>query len=186
MEQRGSGFTLVELLVCLAIAWITVGLAVPSISHLYRHSESTSALNWLVGNVVFARHSAVVSGVMVTLCPSADGKSCGGKWHQGTIVFTDLDGDRKIDPDDKLLKRFVSPVEEATIAWRSFGNRQYLQMTSRGYTNWQNGNFVYCPSDGDLRYARQLVINLQGRARSSQDTDGDGYVEDRRGKHLRC
>ena len=59
-------------------------------------------------------------------------------------------------------------------------------MTGNGYTHFQNGNFVYCPADGDLRYARQLVINVQGRARTSQDVDHDGFVEDRLGRHLTC
>ena len=59
-------------------------------------------------------------------------------------------------------------------------------MTGEGFTNYQNGNFTYCPPDGDLRFARQLVINVQGRVRMGHDTDGDGIVEDRRGKDVRC
>lgn len=184
--RRTRAFTLVELLICLAIAAILLGLVGPSLSQLLRRNEATSAINWLVGNVVFARHAAVTNGTMVTLCPSRDGKQCGGKWHEGTIAFTDIDADRKLDADDRLLRRFEFPLEDGTIKWRAFQNRQYLQMTSRGYTNYQNGNFVYCPGDGDIRYARQLVINIQGRARTSKDVNGDGYVEDRYGKHLRC
>lgn len=187
LEKGGhAGFTLIELIACVAIAGLLFGYAIPGISHLVRSHEATTAINWMVGNVVFARHSAIVSNTLVTLCPSRDGTRCGGKWHEGTLVFTDMNGDREVDGDDKVLRRLDFPVDGATIKWRSFGNRQYLQMRRSGFTNYQNGNFVYCPADGDLRYARQLVINVQGRGRTSKDTDGDGLVEDRRGRHLRC
>ena len=73
-----------------------------------------------------------------------------------------------------------------TIRWRAFRNRQYLQMTSAGYTNYQNGNFTYCPPNGDVYQARQLIINMQGRVRKPADIDNDGIIEDARGRDIRC
>lgn len=186
--HKGShtGFTLIEAVVSLAIISIMMGYAVPSVSHLMRRAEATTAINWLVVSVNFTRHAAVTWRTTVTLCPSTSGIACGGAWHDGTIVFTDHNQDRKINGKDTLLRRFEFPLEAGTIRWRAFQNRQFLQMISRGYTNFQNGNFVYCPADGDLRYARQLVINVQGRPRTSKDQNNDGYVEDRSGEHLKC
>ncbi len=74
----------------------------------------------------------------------------------------------------------------STLKWRAFRNRQYLQMTPSGFTNYQNGNFVYCSQDQDLRFARQIVLNMQGRVKKSYDRNNDGLVEDRYGRHLRC
>lgn len=184
--SRSAGFTFIELLATLAICGLVVAMATPTITHLIKRNQSTVALNWLVTNVVFARQSAVLTGSIVTLCPSRDGMQCGGDWHDGTIVFTDAAGDRRPTTEDQILRRFETHLEGATITWRSFGNRPYLQFRGNGFTNWQNGNFVICQQNRDLRYARQLVINLQGRSRSSKDIDNDGLIEDHRGRHLRC
>ena len=183
---RLRGFTLVELLVCLAVMAIVSGYIVPSVGSVVSRSRAATAINWLVSSVIFTRYTAVTMNQTVTLCPSATGHSCGGHWHDGAIAFTDANKDRRIDGADRLLRRFIFPVKGATLAWHAFRNQQYLQMTGEGFTNYQNGNFVYCPPDKDPRFARQLVINMQGRARLSTDTDGDGIVDDRRGHDLTC
>lgn len=180
------GFSLVEAVICLALVSIVLGYAVPSFRTMVKRSEATAAINWVVTAVAFTRHAAIVRGVTVTLCPSSDGRTCGGRWHEGVIVFTDENRNHTIDREDELLHRSGFPVDGATLTWRSFRNRQYLQMRGDGFTHYQNGNFVYCPGDKDSRFARQLVINMQGRARTSSDIDGDGIVEDRRGRDLSC
>ena len=153
---------------------------------MIQRSQASATINWLIGSVVFTRHAAVVKRTMVTLCPSRNGTSCGGKWHEGMISFTDGNRDRKVNGHDQILKRFFFPSDSGTITWRSFRNRQYLQMTRDGMTNYQNGNFVYCSQDQNPQLARQIVINQPGRTRQSRDTNGDGLVEDRYGRHLRC
>ena len=70
--------------------------------------------------------------------------------------------------------------------WRSFRNRSYLMIRPSGLTDWQNGNFLYCPESGDPRLARQIVINAQARVRHARDSDGDGIVEDARGRAVVC
>jgi len=187
MERNYSkGFTLIELMVCFALAAILAGYAIPTMQGMLKRSQGTAAINWLVGSVAYTRNAAITFDTYVTICPSSDGHHCGGAWHDGTIVFTDANLDHRIDGDDTLLRRFTYPLAGGTITWRAFQNRHYLQMTGIGYTHFQNGNFVYCPDNGDLHYAEQLVINIQGRAKTSVDINGDGLVEDRYGHHLRC
>lgn len=181
-----KGMTLVELLACVAILAVTASFGLPFFHSMIQRSESITAINWLVRSVVFARSAAVTYNTNVTLCPSRDGRHCGGHWASHTIVFTDANLDHIPDGKDLRLMQFDFPLNGGTITWHSFGNRQYLQMTGEGFTHYQNGNFIYCPENGDSRYAMQLVINMAGRARTSKDTNGDGYVEDRHGHHLHC
>ncbi|MBD3647332.1 MAG: GspH/FimT family pseudopilin [Pseudomonadales bacterium] len=175
-----------ELLIVLAVAAILTSSAVPTFSSLIQRNQAAVAINWIVESIRFSRHSAVTLGTMVTICPSTDGTHCGGKWHDGTIVFTDANADAVVNGKDEILKRFRFPVEGASLTWRAFRNRQYLQLTSMGYTNFMNGNFTYCSEDRDPRYARQIVINMPGRVRKAYDIDNDGIVEDYRGRELRC
>lgn len=186
MALTAKGFTLIEALTVLAISAILLGTMVPSVTHMLSRSQATAAHNWLIGSIMFARQTAISYGSLVTLCPSYDGNQCGGKWHDGTIAFIDRNRNARVDPKDVIMKRFHFPIEGATITWRSFRNRRYLQLTSMGYTNFQNGNFVYCSADQDPRYRRQIVINMSGRARTTHDVDKDGIIEDSRGRYLRC
>ena len=170
----------------LAIIGILTGMVAPAVSNMIERNKAANAMNWIIRAVRFTRVSAVTYGVMTTLCPSADGERCGGKWHDGVLVFTDDNADRQINGDDRPLLRLVYPYSGSTIKWRSFRNRQYLQISSMGYTNFQNGNFVYCSENQDLRFSRQIVINMQGRVRKSYDRNDDGFIEDRYNKPLRC
>lgn len=185
-HSRQRAFTLVELLVCLAIIAIVSGYMSPSFSAMVERNRAATAINWIVTAIIFTRDSAITMEQTVTLCPSSTGHVCGGRWYDGVIAFTDANQDRHIDGSDRLLRRFMFPVKGATLSWHAFRNRQYIQMTAEGFTNYQNGNFLYCPPDNDPRFARQLVINMQGRSRLSHDRNGDGIVDDVRGHDLIC
>ena len=186
MHRNNTGLTLIELIVGLAIIGILTGMAAPSFNRIIGRNEAASAINWIIRSVLFTRQSALTYGVLTTLCPSEDGNTCGGNWHDGVLIFTDANGDRSINDHDRKLLRLQYPYSGSTIKWRSFRNRQYLQITGMGYTHSQNGNFVFCSEDRDPQFSRQIVINVQGRVRKSYDHDNDGLVEDRYNELLRC
>jgi type IV fimbrial biogenesis protein FimT len=56
----------------------------------------------------------------------------------------------------------------------------------RGYTAWQNGNFLYCAAGGAATEARMVIVNPQGRLRIARDRNGDGIVEDAAGRPVSC
>ena len=180
-----DGFTLVELLVALALLSLIWSTAIPGMRHLLQGNLSLANTNALIGAIHFSRYQAVSRGQLVTLCPMETPGICGGEWHQGQVSFIDRNANGRMDAEDQLLRRF-RPIRRGTLVWRSFRRRPWLQMTPLGTTNSQNGNFVYCSEDLDPRHARQIVINLQGRPRQSRDTDMDGIVEDRHGRDLTC
>lgn len=181
-----KGFTLIEAVIVLAIIAIISGMAVPSMGRMIERNQASLAMNWIVSAVRFTRDSAVTYATLTTLCPSSTGTKCGGKWHDGVLVFTDANADRIVNHEDAILLQLQYPYTDGTIKWRSFRNRQYLQINSLGYTNFQNGNFVYCASGQDPQFSRQVVINMQGRVRKSYDRNNDGLIEDRYNKPLRC
>ena len=178
---------LVELVATLAIIGILLGLVFPSANKIYARSEATTSINWIITAVNYTRHAAISFRTMATLCPKDPEKLlCGGKWHDDLMVFADLNQDGQFNGDDYLLQKINSQKVTGTLKWRSFRNRQYLQLTRMGYTNFQNGNFVYCPDNQDLELARQIVINVQGRARVVHSRNEAGVRTDRKGKPLRC
>jgi type IV fimbrial biogenesis protein FimT len=185
--MRTAGLTLIELLVALVIAALLLRLALPAFRDLTTATSSAAVLNQLIGSVNLARSSAVTHHATVTLCPGAE-RSCFGRdqWHRGALLFLDRDHDGRVDGGEPVLRRLPPIDSGGRIYWRSFRNRAYLRFVPRGYTQWQNGSFLYCPADGRAQGARMIILNAQGRVRAARDSNGDGIVEDASGRPVSC
>jgi type IV fimbrial biogenesis protein FimT len=181
------GLTLVELLITLAIAALLLRLAVPGVRDLLAAQRAAAASNGVVSAVHLARSAAITFRVSVVLCPSRGGR-CGSQanWPEGGLIFGDENGNAEYDDGERLFGAMPALERGALLRWRSFRNRSYLRFEPSGLTAWQNGHFQYCPASGDIRHARQVIINSAGRTRVAHDTDGDGIREDAAGRDLRC
>ena len=85
-----AGFSLIEMLVAIAIVAILASLAAPSFNEVTLGSKLRSYANNLVASSRLARGEAVKRNTAVTMCASANGSSCAsGGWEQGWVV---LDG----------------------------------------------------------------------------------------------
>ncbi|MDP6828847.1 MAG: GspH/FimT family protein [Pseudomonadales bacterium] len=184
MSMRG--YTLIELLVTLAIAAVVVRAATVEFPHMLATWTASARINAIIGAVQTARHTAIVHRTNATLCPGID--RCGHRnhWHEGALVFTDHNANRRVDGADKITARLPAMRGGERIYWRAFRNRSYLLFRANGLTDWQNGHFQYCPPDGDPLFSRQIIVNATGRVRHAHDRNGDGIPEDARGKALRC
>lgn len=80
------GFTLVELLVTMAVAAILLTVAVPNFQMFVLNSRMASQANDLITAFNMARSEAVKRAASVTVCASSNGTSCTGTWEQGWIV----------------------------------------------------------------------------------------------------
>jgi len=185
------GLTLVELLAALAVAAVLLGMALPAMRHLVDQQRAAAAINQVAGAVNFARASAIEGRRTVSLCPSPAREPdayCAGRdeWPIGMLVFSDGNGNGRRDAGEATLRRLPALPPGATLRWRSFRNRSYLQFLPSGLTPWQNGHFLLCLRDDDPRLARMLVVNAAGRLRHARDRDGDGVREDAQGRPLDC
>ena len=195
MVVKCAGLTLLELLTTLAVAGILVASASGGATRLIEQHRAGAAVNQMLGAVRFTRHAAVTHRSFATLCPAGDARperpsqpGCGRRntWHNGALVFLDRNANGRFDGKDVLLRR-IPPLQDGDrFYWRSFRNRSHLMLRPDGLTDWQNGNLLYCPESGDPRFARQIVINAQARVRHARDSDGDGIVEDARGRPVAC
>jgi type IV fimbrial biogenesis protein FimT len=186
MRLQHSGFTLLELMVVIATVGILAGMSMPDLGKMLQKNAGETLLNDLARTMSMARTSAVSHGQVVTLCRSADQKSCNGEWHNGMVVFLDKDSDRIVDASDEVLHITPPATMRGTLKLHSFPNKQYLLFTPAGVLNNQTGNFTWCPADNNAQEAQQLIFNITGRVRFAVDTDQDGFKEGADGAPLSC
>jgi type IV fimbrial biogenesis protein FimT len=84
-RRRSAGFTLVELVVVLAIVAIAMALALPNFREFLRRSRTSAVTNDLVASLAQARAEAVKRGVFVAVVA----RSGGSDWSTGWDVRAD-------------------------------------------------------------------------------------------------
>lgn len=184
--MRQHGFTLLELLFTLGIAAILASMAIPAYANLVKRSNSQTLSYQLVTLVRFARSEAINKKTTVTLCGSDDGAQCNNAWSTTILIFADRNSNGALDGSDTLLRSVSALKKGETLAWRSFRNQPYLQLQANGRTYFQNGNFTYCPQDGDAHFALHWIINVSGHLRMATDKNKNGIVEKANGRDIRC
>ena len=87
-------FTLIELMIVVALVAVLLVIAIPSFKALTQRNRVAGEINSFVSDLQFARSEAIKRGQPVSLCASADGATCLGtnSWNQGWIVFNDVNG----------------------------------------------------------------------------------------------
>ena len=92
---RHGGFTVIELMVAIAVLAILVALAVPNFNDATLSARLNGFANSLEATAQVARSEAIKRNETIRLCASSDGATptCdAAEWEEGWIVVTDDDG----------------------------------------------------------------------------------------------
>lgn len=152
------GFSLIELLITLAIAAILLAIAAPSMREFAARQALVSASNSLVTGLQLARSTAIKSGQPALLCPSRQAGHCDDAtaWSHGWLVhgerppYSTTDGMQGYLPANIQVslsqgRRHVRFLPDG----RSPGTNLTLHLCSRGMAS------------------RQIVVSNSGRVRST-------------------
>lgn len=168
--RRDSGFTLIELMVGIALVGLLLSMAVPALDVFVLNARQTGAINDFVSSMHVARSTAITTNQRVTVCASADGENCNGaSWEDGWIVFTDLDSDQSVDAGDRMLTTSAG-IRGVSINSGEFGDFLMYRPNGRvmnASVNGNSGQFTVCDSRGAER-AKVLIVDLSGRPRLSK------------------
>jgi type IV fimbrial biogenesis protein FimT len=191
-----SGFTLIELMVTIALAAIILTQAVPSFNALVQNNRLISQKNEFISTLNLARSEALKRGTRVTVCASSDKATCDSTdWEQGWIVFSDRNADNVLDSgtgaclatEDCLIRVSNGLNDGNTLKAKKSGAAAltgFIQYTPRGAVD-SAATFTFCDKRGN-NYARATNINNLGRAISASDSGADGIVNDIDGNNVSC
>ena len=84
-----AGFTLVELMVTVAVLGILAAVAVPAMTGLINSNRLSGTAGEMTASLQLARSEAMRRGSRVRICGSTDGASCGGDWSRWIVTGTD-------------------------------------------------------------------------------------------------
>jgi type IV fimbrial biogenesis protein FimT len=170
-RQRQRGFTLVELMIVVAVATVLLGFGIPSMTALMNSNKLTAASNALLSSMRLARSEAFKRNGRVVLCKSRDGVACtlSGGWEQGWLVFHDVDGNGEHGPDEVVIER-GNPLPNTLRLTGNSSIARYMSFVASGATRiatggFQAGTVTVCNLSATGGEARQIVLNAFGRPR---------------------
>jgi type IV fimbrial biogenesis protein FimT len=169
MRNQSGGFSLLELILALAIGAILLGIAVPSFTAIIRQNRIANETNEFMVTLSLARSEAVKRGVRISVCSSnAAQTACSGatNWSNGWLLFSDPDGAAgTIDPDaaapdDAIIQAWPPPSQHGMNVT---AGRAFLSYSSDGRADVAT-LFTLTPQSCSGNDARTINVNLSGRA----------------------
>ncbi len=169
---RAAGWTLLEMLVGLAVLGLLVALAAPALIELRARQQLQVQAQALLDTLQWARSEALQRQRRVSVCPALDAHNCDpqGRWEMGWLVFEDRQVNARREAHEPVLQHRPGPQGRiAAVHWR--GNSTvttHVSYTPQGRSQQPSGAF----QAGTLRLCAgpdapgwALVINALGRAR---------------------
>lgn len=141
LNRKSSGFTLVELMIVIALIALIAGFAVPQFGRMIDSNRITSTTNSIVGLLSFSRSEAVRRGARVTVTAASD-----------TLVTT-LTSDNSVIRQIEAASGSID-ISDAAVTFRANG------LTTSG----ADVTITVCAGDAD---GRAITVAPGGRVDSA-------------------
>ncbi|MGE6434217.1 GspH/FimT family pseudopilin [Shewanella baltica] len=166
MNTHQKGFSLIELIISLAVLTILLTGGVPSLTDVYTQYRADSSIRIIQQTLQFARNQAITLNRTVTACAVIDEK-CVQNWQVGLTVFIDTNNNNQLDDIDKKL--YITNAFDSKDIVKY--NRTAIRFQPDGLASGTNGTLKYCPSSATSPYSRAVIVNQAGRVRLSKNSN---------------
>ncbi len=165
--QFSKGFTLVELLVTMAVGTTLIQIGIGSMKSLLDSNQLVTQTNLLMHSIILVRSEAIKRNTRITLTRN------GEHWEDGWIGFVDSNSNALLDEDEEVLITQSRLPGQLTLT----GNRyvkDYISYIGSGRSEKINGSFqagrlMLCDNSRQAtpQHARAIIIASSGRPRAS-------------------
>ena len=141
---RSHGFTLIELMVVIAIAAILLTLAGPSFISAYRNARLNSYTNGMMAAINATRSEAMKRNVFALMQPKN-----GSDWNTGWIIFVDTDMNMQLDRSKDIV----------ILEHESHDQDSFIQISSKTDVTGSSGTLVAFDGSGFAKGNNASVPN---------------------------
>lgn len=168
------GFTIIELMVTLAVASVLILVGVPSFNSFVQNNRITSTTNFVVSQLNYARSEAVRLNLAVNIARTGStAQDLTDGWQiysdagsaTGNSAYNATDG-------DVLLRQFEGYGDADLTVSVSSGGNQWIAFNPTGLLS-EGGSSVQiavCDSRG-VSFGRLITISTTGRTQVTRSTD---------------
>lgn len=179
--RQAAGFTLVELMVTIAVLAILVAAAAPSFREIGLNNRSTGMINSLLADLAIARSEAVKTARTAYVTAN------GADWNNGWIVWVDANGDgAQGGAAEPTLKRQEAINGAITSDDNRFSLRGVTGASAGGTAITEIGfgpqgqaiepnigaRFGLCRPDGNADRSTGIQVSVAGRAQAVKGLSG--------------
>lgn len=167
-HPTSHGFTLLELMVSIALLAILITLGIPSFSSIIRNNQASADSNSFVTGLNLARSEAVKRNTEVRLSPIQGIITNGNtQWSQGWLVWTDSNNNNSVDTAE-IIRRFDA------IGGELGGERALIRFAADGSLANPGNNsalaFALTPHGCQINEKRLITISATGHVATSRGT----------------
>jgi type IV fimbrial biogenesis protein FimT len=163
-RDRPAGFTLVELVITVAIVSILLAIAAPAMTSFLAEQAAAGNADEFAAAVRFSRTEAIKRGRAVTMCassdPAADAPECDADdWGSGWAIS---DGTTVLRVQNALRS-----MDSAT------GDETSLTFLQNGLITPGAGAYVFVPVGGDTSKQRTVNVSSTGKVTVCYEKNGE-------------
>lgn len=176
-------FTLVEMMITIAVLAIVLGIGVPSMSAFIESNRLTSVTNDLLSSLQYARAEALRQRSRVTICQrAANSDACddNGNWANGWLIYLDDNPAATPVANSEGLLRIVSNLNAGNLVISGSAQAtSYVSFSGNGgHVSWSGSPITLtlniCSKSSVLNAtnrARDIFINPTGRTQSTKSSN---------------